>query len=98
MGKRREGNYTPQKNNSIEDLEGNEENGYPVPDPKKTLINITNEPSDSHKKKISKKKSWKKSLRNSWKRYKTWLTRMHKIHSRNFKTPKIRNRRTHRNK
>jgi hypothetical protein len=48
--RRRDGNHTPQKNNSIEDLVGNEENGYPVPDPNKTMINVTNEPSDTHKK------------------------------------------------
>jgi hypothetical protein len=31
MGRRkREGNYTPQKSNSMEDLLGNEENGYPT--------------------------------------------------------------------
>jgi hypothetical protein len=50
---RREGNYTlpkkTQKTNSIEDLMGNEENRYPVPDPNKTMINITNEPSNTHK-------------------------------------------------
>jgi hypothetical protein len=27
---------------------GNEENGYPVPDLNKTIINVTKEPSDSH--------------------------------------------------
>jgi hypothetical protein len=31
-------------------LVGNEENGYPLPDPNKTIINATNEPSDTHKK------------------------------------------------
>jgi hypothetical protein len=47
MGRRREGNYIiPQKNNSIEALVGNEENGYPVPDPNKTMTNVTNKPSD----------------------------------------------------
>jgi hypothetical protein len=46
--RRRDGKYTPQKNNSIEDLVGNEENGYLVPDPNKTMTNITNEPSDTH--------------------------------------------------
>jgi hypothetical protein len=46
----------------------NEESGYPVPDPNKTRINVTNEPSDPSKK-PSKKNSWKKSLRNSWRRY-----------------------------
>jgi hypothetical protein len=29
---------------------GNEENGYPVPDPNKIMINVTKEPSDSHNK------------------------------------------------
>jgi hypothetical protein len=43
MGRRRDGNYIIQKNNSIQDLAGNEENGYPVPDPNKTMINVTNE-------------------------------------------------------
>jgi hypothetical protein len=28
---------------------GNEENGYPVPDPNKTMINDTKEPSNTHK-------------------------------------------------
>jgi hypothetical protein len=42
MGRTREGNYTPRKkNNSMEDLVGNEENGYPVSDPNKTMINVT---------------------------------------------------------
>jgi hypothetical protein len=40
----------------------NEENGYPVPDHKITIINVTMEPSDGHKK-ASKRKSWKKSLK-----------------------------------
>jgi hypothetical protein len=32
IGGRKDGNHFPQKNNSIQDSEGNEENGYPVPD------------------------------------------------------------------
>jgi hypothetical protein len=49
---------------------GNEENGYPVPDTNKTMINVTKEPSDAHQKnqtttKPSMRKSGKKSLRNS---------------------------------
>jgi hypothetical protein len=43
---------------------GNEENGYPVPDPNKTMINVTNEPSDAHKKSL-REETEKKSLRNS---------------------------------
>jgi hypothetical protein len=50
MGRRRgDGNHCLQKNNSIQDSEGNEENGYQVPDPNKTMINDTKEPSKTHK-------------------------------------------------
>jgi cell division ATPase FtsA len=54
MGRRRRpGNLTPQKtNNSIEELMGNEESEYLVPDPKRTMINITSELSDAHKKSL----------------------------------------------
>jgi flagellar capping protein FliD len=54
MGRRRrQGNPTPQKsNNSIEDLVGNEENKYPVPDTNRMVINITNELNDIHKKSL----------------------------------------------
>jgi hypothetical protein len=44
--------YTPQKNYSIEDSVGNEENGYTDPDPNKIMINITKESSVSHKKNL----------------------------------------------
>jgi hypothetical protein len=48
--KKRPRNPTCQKTNiSIEDSVGNEENKYSVPDPNKTIINITNEVSDTHK-------------------------------------------------
>jgi hypothetical protein len=40
MGRRRDGNHTAQKNNSMQDSVGNEENGYPVPDLNKTMINV----------------------------------------------------------
>jgi hypothetical protein len=69
MGRRRDGNYTLKKNDSIQYSVGNEENGNSVPDPNKTMINVTKEPSDAHKKVPSKRKSWKKSLTNSWSRY-----------------------------
>jgi hypothetical protein len=52
----------------MEDSEGNEKNGYPVPVPNKIMINVSKEPSDTHLKKTSKRKSWKKSQRNSWRR------------------------------
>jgi hypothetical protein len=37
------------KNNLIQDSEGFEENGYPVPDFNKTKINDAKEPKDVHK-------------------------------------------------
>jgi hypothetical protein len=62
------------KKKSMQDSVGNEENGYPVSDSNKTIINVTKEPRDAYKKKKQKKKpskwrSWKKSLRNSWRRH-----------------------------
>jgi hypothetical protein len=47
--RRRDEKHSSQKKKSIQDLKRNEENGYPVPDPKKTMINDTKEPSDAHK-------------------------------------------------
>jgi molecular chaperone DnaK (HSP70) len=50
MGRsKRDGNHSPPKNNLIQDSEGNEENGYPVPDSNKTEINDAKEPNDTHK-------------------------------------------------
>jgi hypothetical protein len=53
MGRRRPGNPTLQKTNSlIEDLVGKEENEYPVPDHNITMINIINELSNTQKKSL----------------------------------------------
>jgi hypothetical protein len=57
MRRRRNGNHSPQKNNSIQDSVGNEENGYPVPDLNK-MINVTKELNDAHKKTL-KEEIWK---------------------------------------
>jgi hypothetical protein len=46
----RGGNHSPQKNHSIQDSVGNEENGYSAPDLKQTMINVTKKPSDTHMK------------------------------------------------
>jgi hypothetical protein len=54
MGRRRDGNHSPQKNNPIQDSVGNEENGYPVLDLNKTMIYVTEEPSDTHKKTLKR--------------------------------------------
>jgi hypothetical protein len=57
--KKREGSYTPQKLNKTKQFNrvGNEENGYQAPDHNKTMINLTNEPSEAHKKKNPSKKN-----------------------------------------
>jgi hypothetical protein len=46
---KRDGNHSPPKNNLIQDSEGNEESGYPVPDSNKTKVNDAKEPSNAHK-------------------------------------------------
>jgi hypothetical protein len=49
MGRRRrDGKHSPKQSNLIQDSEGNEENGYSVPGPNKTMVNNTKEPSDAH--------------------------------------------------
>jgi hypothetical protein len=50
MGRRkRDGNHSPLKNKVVEDLEQNEENGYPDLDSNKTKINYAREPNKAHK-------------------------------------------------
>jgi hypothetical protein len=50
MGRRkRNGNHSPPKNNLIQDSEGDEENGYTVPNSNKTKIKDTKEPKYAHK-------------------------------------------------
>jgi hypothetical protein len=57
MGRRKDGNHSLQKSNSIQDSVGNEENGYPVPDLKKTIINVTKTFSVAQEKTL-KEKIW----------------------------------------
>jgi hypothetical protein len=50
MGRRkRDGNHSPPKNKVVQDLEQNEENGYPDSDSNKTKINYTKESNEAHK-------------------------------------------------
>jgi hypothetical protein len=89
--KKKDGNHSPQKNNLIQDSEENEENGYPVPDPNKTMISNTKEPSYAHIN-ILKEELLQEITENFMEKildiYKMHLTKMYKMHSRNFKTPK----------
>jgi hypothetical protein len=69
MGRqKRDGNHFRLKNKLVQDSEGNEENGYPVPDHNKTKIDYPKELNEAHKN-TSKKKSCKKSLRISGRCY-----------------------------
>jgi hypothetical protein len=56
MGRRkRDGNHSPPpKKNSIQDSEGNEENGYLVPDSNKKKINDAKEQNNVHKNTLQK--------------------------------------------
>jgi hypothetical protein len=47
--KKMDGSHSPPQNKLIQDSDGNEENGYPVPDSNKTNINYTEEPNEAHK-------------------------------------------------
>jgi hypothetical protein len=51
--------YSLPKNNSIHNSVGNEENGYPVPDPNKTRIGVTKKPSDAQKRTLKEEISEK---------------------------------------
>jgi hypothetical protein len=63
MGRRRrDGNHTPQKNKSIQDTVGNEENVHPLSDLNKTMINITKESRNAHKKKNPQRKNLGRNL------------------------------------
>jgi hypothetical protein len=69
MGRRRrDKNHSPKRNNSTQDSVGNKENEYPVPDHNKTMINVTEELSNTHIKTLQKE-IFNISLRNSWRRY-----------------------------
>jgi hypothetical protein len=66
--RRRDGNHSLPKNNSVQDSVGNEENGYPVPDLNKTMKNVTEEPSNTHI--ITLKEEILEDItKNSWRRY-----------------------------
>jgi hypothetical protein len=50
MGTRRkDGNHSSPQNKVVQDLEQNEENGYPDTDSNKTNINYIQEPNEEHK-------------------------------------------------
>jgi hypothetical protein len=61
------------------------------------MINITKEPSDGPKRTL-KEEILEEISEKFMEKIKIWLTRMYKMNSRNFKTPKIKNMGRNRNK
>jgi hypothetical protein len=51
---KRGGNHSPPKNKLVQDLKGNEENRYPVPDSNKTKIDYWKEPNEAYKNTLNK--------------------------------------------
>jgi hypothetical protein len=70
---------------------GNEENGYSVPNPNKTMINDTKEPSDAHENTLKEEILQEITEKFMEKILDMVVTKMDNMHSRNFKTPKIKN-------
>jgi hypothetical protein len=63
MGRQKmDGNHSPPRNKLIQYSQGNEENGYPVPDSNKTKIIYAKEPKKAHKNTL-KEEILKKSMR-----------------------------------
>jgi hypothetical protein len=87
----------PAKNNSIQNSVGTEENGYPVPDPKKAMINTTKEPSDAHKN-TPKEEILQEITKKFMEKILDIVNQNIQDELRNFKTPKIKNMRRHKNK
>jgi hypothetical protein len=98
MGRRkRDGNNFPPKNNLIQDSEGNEENRYSVLVSNKTKINYTKEPNKAHKNNL-KEEILQVINENFMEMLLDMVNQNIQRHSRNSKTPKIKNMRRHRSK
>jgi hypothetical protein len=77
----------------MEDLVGNEENEYPVPDPNKTMIN---ELSDAHKKSL-KEEIMDKIPAKLMEKLQVMVTTKYKMHLSFIKRPLMKNLRWYRN-
>jgi hypothetical protein len=66
---------------------GNEENGKPVPEPKKTMINDHKETRNAHKNTL-KEEILQETTENFVEKILHIVNKMYKMYSRNFKTPK----------
>jgi hypothetical protein len=77
----------PPKKNLIQDSEGNEENGYPVPDSNKRKISNTKKSSNGQKNKLEEE-ILQVITEKFMEMILDMVNRMYKMHSRNFKTQK----------
>jgi hypothetical protein len=95
---RSDGNHSTQKNNSIWDSVENEENGYPFPDLNKTMINVTKEPSDAHKKTLKEEISEKfmekildivnQNIKDTLKKFQDTKNKEHEMTQKQIKEPR----------
>jgi hypothetical protein len=88
MGRqKRNGNHSSPKNNVIQDSEGNEENGYQVPDSNITKINNIKEPNDAHKNSL-KEEILQVITQNFMEMLLDMVTKTYKMQSGNFRQQK----------
>jgi hypothetical protein len=92
-----EGNHSHTKNKVAQDLERNQENGYPDTDFNKTKINYTKDPNELHKNNM-KEEMLQVINENFIRCYQTWSNKTNRRHSGNSKTTKTKNMRKPRNK
>jgi hypothetical protein len=98
MGRRkRDGKHSSSNNNLIQDSEGNQENGYPVPDSKKTKINDAKEPNNVHKN-ILKEDIMQVITENFMEMIQDMVNQNVQQALKKFQDTKIKNTRRHRNK
>jgi hypothetical protein len=95
--RKREGNHSSPQNNLKQDSERNEENRYPVLVSNKRKINDSKEHNYAHKN-ILKEEILQEITENFMELLLDMVTKTYKMHSRNFKAPKIKNMSRHRNK
>jgi hypothetical protein len=95
MGRQiRDGNHSPPQNKLVQNSEGNEENGYPVPDSNKTKTDYSKEPNEAHKN-ILKEEILKEITENFMEMLLDKVNQNIQRHSRNSKTIKRKNMRRH---
>jgi hypothetical protein len=98
MGRwKRDGNHSPPQSKLVQDSQGNEENGYPVPDPSKIKIDYPKEPNEAHKNMV-KEEIVQVIAENFMQMLLDKVNQNIQRHSRNSKTIKLKNMRRHKNK